>query len=399
MSKEELKEDTIDLYDIFALVKRSFPVFLIVVPLFAVAALVASYYVPEKFRSTAVLNIQGSYFQHPLVSNLISEIRDPSELNAQRAALLRMALNREYIEDLGERFDVFKYPANHPMRAVERESLLKDIEYFSISPTNFQISIVSKDASSAYEKTLDVLNQMTLTLIERRFQNLLGARDAIHRQAQNLSEALGVTDSPSSRQAELLEVELAKMEASLNALRTRFTDIHPEVLRVQSERDALRQQIMKPEGAPRAAADAEVDYEDVFLSPASRASTQEIFDNLLQNLSHLNIVLQMEADRDNLSYLNIIEKPSIPSFAFFPQRHIFLLLGSALGLVFSGAMVVFFELQRAAFLSPEKAAESLDAPLLGRLPVLMERDRALLLEGRRTPKALPYKEVDSQPGA
>src|SRR5437870_2874407 len=71
------------------------------------AAFLASVYLPKTYKSKAVLNIQSSYFKNPLVSDLISEITDPGELNAQRQSLLRLSLSDPFLNSLGEKYHIF----------------------------------------------------------------------------------------------------------------------------------------------------------------------------------------------------------------------------------------------------------------------------------------------------
>ena len=70
---------------------------------------------------------------------------------------------------------------------------------------------------------------------------------------------------------------------------------------------------------------------------------------------------EMERDRQNVSYLTVVEQPNIPSKAFFPDRVQFLLGGIVLGLILGAIRIVFVELKRAAALSPAPQQSGLRA--------------------------------------
>lgn len=384
MSAEENYQESLSVTQILGIIRRNFFGVLLSVLLCAALAVLATDYIPDKYKSKAVLSIQSGYFQHPLVRDLISETQDPGELSARRLSLLRLALNDNFLDRLGVRFGFYEHPYDARLRILDREEFLKKIEYFAVSPTSFQISIISPDASSAFMATKEVLNQMTFTLIEQRYQTLMQAREAILKQARLLSKSLNSPEASTAR--DVLEAQLAKMESSLAALRSRYTESHPQVVKLRSQSRALESRL---KNMPATTAKPSEAYNEVFLNPASRASSQEIFDDLLKKLSHLNIVLEMERDRQNVSYLTVIEQPTIPTQPFFPNPLEFALYGALTGLVLSGIRVTYSELRRSSHLSPEKAAFEFDFDLLGELPPFESRHRALFLNPPPAYAALP----------
>ncbi len=368
-------EETISLVQVAGVLRRNAIATMLLVLLFAGIAFLVADLLPQRYKSKAILNIQSSYFQHPLVSDLISEVRDPSEMSAQRLSLLRLALNDQFLDRLGEEYRLYMQPNDEARRILNREALLKRIEYFSVSPSSFQISVVTNEAKTSFLATQEILGQMTYTLIERRYQALMQARQAVLTQATLLNRTL-VSDG-SAIQRETLQQQLATMESNLSVLRARYTESHPEVRRLEGLTQALESRISNVADRPTAGVD---DYTKVFLSPSSRVTSQEIFSDLLKKLSHLNIVLEMERDRENVSYLGVIEQPALPTKAFFPDQIQFALIGALLGLLVSGILTTFRELQRANNFSPDQAAAFLGIELLGELPVLTARARALLLD-------------------
>ncbi len=384
-----MEDKTITLEYLIGLLQRHFFGIVVCICICLEGSILAIMYLPKKYKSTAVLNIHSSYFKSPLVSDLISEITDPSELSAQRQSLLRLALDDQFLDGLGEKYGLFKHSSESELQTVERELLLKRIEYFSLSATSFQISIGASDSYQAYNMTKEVLEQMTFTLIEERYQILVKARDAIQTQVEFLNRAL--KDSQSGNQTQYLQNELDKINGNINSLRQKFTESHPDLLRLREKAKTLKSRMR---GRPAVAALEHDDFTGAFAIPSSKQPIQDIYNDLLKKLSHLNIVLQMENDRDNVSYLAVIEQPRLAASPYFPKKRVVLTVGLVVGLVLGLVQAVFYELRKLTRLTPELAARSMQVPFLGELPALPKQDSRLLLGGAVPRKALPFRGVD-----
>ena len=81
-------EQTISFSQVISLIKRNLVLMVLCVLLASSLGLLLTEYIPKKYKSKAVLSIQSSYFQHPLVSDVVSDIQDPSEMSSQRLSLL-----------------------------------------------------------------------------------------------------------------------------------------------------------------------------------------------------------------------------------------------------------------------------------------------------------------------
>ena len=53
------------------------------------------------------------------MSDLITEVNDASESNAQRLSLLRLALNDSFLDELAEKYKVYKRPHDARLQAIE----------------------------------------------------------------------------------------------------------------------------------------------------------------------------------------------------------------------------------------------------------------------------------------
>ena len=357
-----MTEESLDLRQIIGIFKRNYFV-LLFVPFVAVAiAIITAYKLPKRFKSTAVLNIQASYFQNPLINDLIAQVNDPAELQSQRMSLLRLALNEDFITKLGTKYGMFETAASDPKRPLERELFEKTIEYFSMSATNFQISVSAETPIKAQQLTTDVLNQMKRTLIDERYTNLGNTRDSMKAHVQSLADSLKSANNP--RSAGMLSEELERVEATLRGLLTKFSDTHPDIVQLRAQERDLRAQIRN---APAADQDSN---SGISVGAISKEPTQQVFNELLKKLNYLTVVLDMEKDRQNVSYLGVIEQPSLPTTPTFPDKRVFGGIGLGIGLFLAAMLTFLAEVRRNLYVSPFDAGKLLDTPLLGELPVL-----------------------------
>lgn len=358
-----MRDESVDLQELLAILQRHWGTIVFLPIIFAVVAVVVAFQLPKKFKSVAVLSIQGSYFQNPLINDLIAQVQDPGELQSQRLSLLRMSLTPTFLDKLGERHGVFTTSSTNTKRLLERELFQKTIEYYSMGPTTFQITAASDSPEKAQQISTDVLAQMQRTLIAERRENLLRTRDAVRQHVKNLGESLRQVDNPGS--IERLSEELEKTEVTLAGLLTKFSESHPDVLRLRSEEAAIRSRI---QGISSKQGPAKT--EDGIGGQFARQPTQEVFNELLKKLSYLTVVLEMEGANDNVSYLGIVESPSLPIRPFFPDKRLFGAIGLGLGALVALLTVFLREVRRNSYVTPFEAAQLLETPLLGELPYL-----------------------------
>ena len=385
------QSETFDITDGLRVLRRNIFLFSFSTIVCAGIALGIAFSLPKQFKSRAVLNIQTSYFQNPMVNDLITQVSDPQELQSQRMSLLRLALNNEFLDSLATKHNIYTEEVKKSDKAqtLERDQLTKRIQYYSLSPTTFEITVMANDPTIAQQMTSEVLERMKSTLINERFENLSKTKNAIENHVKSLGENSKRIATPVGEVA--VQTELQQIEASLSGLLVKFTESHPEVVKLRSKQRALSSQ--RP-GRGKQPSDELIASGGAL----ARQPSQEVYSDLLKKLSYLAIVLDMEKDRDNISYLGVIEQPTLPVQATFPNKKLMLALGLVVGILVGTFLCIIAELGRRSTLSPNQAADIMDAPLLGELPVL-----TLSLPLGRQMKALPPAdddtEVVSQPNA
>lgn len=386
-------EQSFSAADIFRLIRTYGWIALLTTLLFTALSVLVAFKLPKSFKSKAVLNIQAGYFQNPLIQDLVSTSQNPAELRAQRSSLLRLALSDSFLDKLGEKYGVFEYPAKHRMRVMERERFLKKIEYFSLNPTTFQISVIGDSPQSAYAMTSEVLAQMKTTLISERYAKLITTRDAIQKHINALEQKLNPATEAKVVQPNQVQLELEQIRQNLDLLLKRYTEKHPDVVKLKRRKEILeegleQQGISKVDQQP--ATDLMLNNQP--LSKSSEEPAQDLYADLLHKLGYLKIVLDMERDRENVSYLGVIEQPTIPTKAFSPKKRVIVAIGFFLGLFVSAIFILFEELRRISTMSPQNSSDVLGVPFLGELPPMHAYSGLRLIEGpeeTQTQRSLP----------
>ena len=365
-----MSSDIISFQEVFAILRRHVLKTILICTLGVGAGIGGYYLVPKKFKSRAVINIQAAYFQIPLVGDLVGGGSDSVENKAQREALLRQALNNDFLDELGEKYKMFRYSTKDRRHMGERESLFNRIEYFGIGSNSYQISVSARYAELAYKLTEEVINQMIATLISERLNKLNRARVAIQSNIDALKVELAKgaisPQKPDHSALESLEVEQAK----LTELEQKYTSQHPNVVQQRSRVDRLRSKHKTRDFLKNSHIDVgklpPIDRDNSIA--ASQRALQDLHDDLFRRYNYLNIVSDMEKSPDHYPYVSILEQPAIPSAATFPKKPIFAIAGFALGFVISLLWMIFSELRRGTFASPTHISHILEAPFLGSLP-------------------------------
>lgn len=369
--------------DVLGVIKRNVIIAAVITIIATVCAYTLTYYVPKQYKATAELAIQASYFHNPMVNDIINQVHNPSELNAQKATLFRQALNDEFLDYLGEQHGIYASAAGSDDRVLEREELLKRLEYYSLSATTYYLAVRANDPKGAYGLLNDVVDRVKGTLINERRETLVKTRDAIQKSVESIGLALQDVSDPFSAQRR----ELAKLQVEIQTLTSKYTNKHPEVVALRRKAEVLNRTLRRAPGvAPKGNEGAATDV----YANSEKTTTRDIHHELLKKLSYLNIVLEMEKDDASVSYLGLVKEPAIPVKPYFPKKRVFAAIGMVVGLLLSLIFVIFRELRRGTFLSPMHASDALGVDFLGILPTLVgsKREEIRLLESPR--RMLPY---------
>ena len=376
-----MNDQMVTLADIVALARRNIETLIAAVALSGFVGVLIAWTIAPQFRSEAMLTIQASYFQTPLVNDLISDINDPAEQRAQRTALLQLALSEEFLDKLGADYGLISAPAGTKQRAIERELFRKRVDFFPDSATAYQASVVAGDPRIAFEMMSKILGQMMSTLVNQRQQMLIKTRDAIEKQLNTLTpqprERAVVVQSangtstlglPLESKRMQLEDQLSAVKIEISGLLNSFTEAHPQVRAAQRQQAKIEAQLAAMPGSEPVKKSDATEQEQPRDQSSAKNPSREFYDDLIKKFVHLNIVLDTESDAGSVPYLSIIEQPTLPTRPIFPSKRMFGLFGSMIGLLCAIGYIVIRETDRAQELTPEGVSDILGGRFLGSLP-------------------------------
>ena len=383
-----MQSDTVNPLDLIGVLSRHLVLLSVTVFASVLIAVTLALYLPKSFKSKATISINTSYFQNPLVSDLVTEISDPAELKAQRFSILQMALDEKFIDSLGERFGIYVYPANSSERGIERERLREKIYFFSENAASFEISVTANRPALAQKLNQAILERVQEILVKERQDKLSITKTALERHMRTLAAALQTAGSDLQK-PDTLQLELQKIEATLASLLLRFTDQHPEVVQLRAKERELQQRVeLSTRNARQQEGQQKLENGTIadLVIPSSKDSSQDLYNGLLRKLSQLSIVIDMEKGRGNTDYLRVLQEPTLPIRAGFPSKRIFAGAGLGIGLMLGIVLIVFLELRERGRSSAAGMAEQLDVPYFGELPRLSIKRNTLLIDqpGSRT---------------
>lgn len=334
-------------------------------------SVLASFYVSAVYQAKVILSIPSTYFKNPVVSDVIPEVSDTSELETMKRSIYKRALSDDFIDALGEKFGFFEYALDDARHVQERKKLQASIRYLPLTTSTFQVSATADNASAVQGVLLDVADKIRFVLIEERYALFTQARNALESELLSLSAR-----SSAQQQAALadLEKEFAELNVTIQELREKYTESHPDLYKMKKRAEELRAEIH---------GDAAAHVTPTADDPAARkenANVSAIYTELARKLSYLNVALSIEKGKKSISFLNIVEEPEIPSSPIYPRALSFLQYGFGIGLLAVLAQTIFLEARRSLFYEPEQIAELLNVPFYGRLPSLPKQEWQFLVE-------------------
>lgn len=315
-----MKEESISVGELVAFFARHFWVMTLCLLLGGTTGVVITLFLPKTFKSTSSIAIQSSYFRNPLVSDIISEEHDQSELRAQREALLRLALSDSFLDTLAADQHIYDPTAGEEKVRLERTLLRQQIEYFSLNPTTYTIGVRSGSREGAQSINEEILKQVMSTLESERLKTLTTTRNAIRSHVKSAAETLKELEAAAnSRGVDDIQDELARVNADLETLELHFTDKHPKVFALKRQQSSLQHLLDALEKARSEKASLQSD--EIPLSGAAKEPMQDVYNDLMKKLSYLNILLEMENAAGDSSHVAVIEQPSFPLSAVSPKSH------------------------------------------------------------------------------
>lgn len=362
-----MSEEILSSQDIFKMIRRHIILIVLTIVVCEAAAIGLARTLPKKYKTSALLNLKSSYFEVPGVGDGLSY----AEVQAQKQALLRLALEDAFMDREGTKYGLFKSRDGSAERENERESLRKKIDFMTSSATTFRITAIGSTARVAYGLASDALDQIVAVLQRERHKTLTLHRDSLVKQLEAMglaSPAQGTMGSAGAR-TDFLNAQIARAEEELVALKDQYTADHPRAIQAEHRLRELKRQLGRAKnpssvgsmGSPLA------------IDPNVKDKRGDFGEELLKKINYLDIALALEGNQKDLLYLEVLERPVLPDGYIFPNALAFAVGGLFFGVLLAGIGVTLLELRRANILSPLSATRQLGVPLLGAMPAMVGR--------------------------
>ncbi|MBS1986263.1 MAG: hypothetical protein JST16_19040 [Bdellovibrionales bacterium] len=366
---------TIEFQEFFAKIYARRKLILALVTISTAAFIVASYFMPKRYKSTFSMNISSQYFHNPLVQDFVPDITDPSELKFQREALIRKAFTDEFIDKIAGLMGGYKNPEGDIRRTREREDLFRSIEVISLGPTSFQVAYLTSTPAQALSTSQATLDQIIRTLTNEKIVALKNVRDAIRERLDtlNLGDTSATTDPRVSSRVDTVEREALRLQSEIDTLTLRYSDQHPEVVALQGKLKTLKAWL-RPNAANTNGKKAAL--ADDMISARAKGMGSEAYEDLVRKFNLLNVAIELNTRGDLGATVVVLQPPRLPQTPFYPNKSLFAVWGVLAGLLLSAAVMFLEETLQGTRRTPAQLAELLRTPLLGQIPSFSQPSRS-----------------------
>jgi len=295
-----------------------------------------SYFIlPKNYKVSTSIALQTQYFQLPLVSGFMPETVDPQELRSKREALIHLALNQKYLEEMAEKYKLVKDPSN----SYEIELLNKKFEIVPNGSSSFIVNFNATDPTVAYQVLEDFLNHLKKVMTEERRTVLLNLHDAIQEQLESISVGkLGEASSAIlSARPDLVQRQIENVQNQIETLKKTYSERHPRILALKQELSKLSQYNTKSftENTPVSVPNIDQVIAGTQIDPASL----DLFNDLIRKYRYLEVVIYMDQQNKD-QYVSFLNEPYVPHSPTFPKLPLLLTWGIALGFLLGSVRVL-----------------------------------------------------------
>ncbi len=317
---------------------------------------------PKSYQSKAVFLIKAQYFNIPQISDFIPFIYT-AEIRSQRNRLIRKAIDKEFISNLGEKYKLFSFPKETKGREVEETELIRALRVLQIDPSTFEVKIKHKDGKIAYSIISDCIDRVRETLIANRIGILNNYKGEIQGRLEEMRRG-GDEDEKSviniDQKLKMMANNLKAKDTKLKMLKLKYSARHPLVLNLMSKIKQLKGQIKLIQ-----------EQQELREKKGDDSSSFETFDIIYQELVHrlelINISLVLEK-KGHSAYFDVIEKPFVPHKHIFPSKRKFLIMGLGASLLILILIILIREYLLITSTSASMVAAQLRIPFLGSIP-------------------------------
>ena len=178
-----MKHDQIYFDDIIKLILQSKNKIFATVILTTVLFMGASFVIPKKYKSTAVINVYTKYFKNPLVGQVIAELQNTDEMKNNLQSLISQAVDDEFVDQVAEKYNLYANDPGKVKRNTEREYLRERFQVMALGHQSFQVAFVYPDPIVAKEIASLTMQRVIDGLIKHRSIMIENIKDSIRKKS------------------------------------------------------------------------------------------------------------------------------------------------------------------------------------------------------------------------
>jgi LPS O-antigen subunit length determinant protein (WzzB/FepE family) len=367
-----MKHDQIYFDDIIKLILHSKYKIIATVVITTTIFMAASFVIPKKFKSTAVINVYTKYFKNPLVGQVIAELQNTDEMKNNLQSLISQAVDDEFVDQVAEKYNLYTNDPGKVKRNTEREFLRERFQVMALGHQSFQVAFIYSDPIVAKEIASLTMHRVIDGLVKHRSIMIENIKDSIRKRIEVMAMSQdSVTNPLASTKPEVLSRQLVSIRAEIEALKSQYSENHPSV-KALKQKEQIVNKWLNVIKSGKEIEDPTLKEKDQFpvIGGDSKYALTEINKDLLTKYNYLNIISELE----NVSmpdYIGIVQHPQIPASPIFPNKMLFTVFGLLIGIVLSALIIVMEEFLLGKGIGVhEKVAKGLGVPYLGKLPYL-----------------------------
>lgn len=330
------------------MIVRQKTILLVTIAICTALGLVSYKLSPKTFKVQATIAIQTQYFQVPLVRDFLSETFDGQELKAQREALVRRALDYDYLKELGLRYGLFGKKQADEITSFDLEMVSKRFEIVPLGSASFLISFLFSKPEIAYNILEEAIAQIRTTLTTQRRTTLFRIHNAIEEQLELLS--FGKSPSLLASRPEIIEQEANRIREEISKLKASYSDKHPRIAELSSQLSELTRLGTKSHTArlpsPESTQPALGIHAKVFSGAKVDETSKDLYQDLLKKYHYLEVVISLDQQNHD-GFLSLLQEPYVPKAPLWPKLPIFFIWGVALGFLVGTLLILVLEVVRA----------------------------------------------------
>ncbi|MCK9417926.1 MAG: Wzz/FepE/Etk N-terminal domain-containing protein [Nitrospirae bacterium] len=347
------------------------------------AVVIISYFIPPVYEAKTVVSIEKSFLNDVLLKNIGGTQSIDDKATALSTIMKSRTLVLKVISDLGvdlqgkteaEVEGLIKSTQDKTLITIEfSKSGRKDVDFFTVS---FQ----HRDPRFARDYVNNVVSKYIESNIGSKREESFGANRFLLDQINQHKEKVGKLDAEISvlkrDESIVLYGRYLELQKRRDDLLVQYTEDHPEVIKVQSEIEALKAKYAISQKKLVRASNV---INRLTVLERERESSKKIFDELTAAYGKSEVSTQAEL-QDKAGTFKIVDPAVLPIAPVSPNRFMIMLLGIVGGLAGAAGLIVLLDTFDDSIKNVD-AIRSLGVPVLAMIPHI--QDPHALIKSRR----------------